>query len=256
MAVRDGMILFKTELTRAIILPRKAYLFPSRYASVNLYMRHVDCHVDRTGGIGTLWKWRRASTPTSPPSPAHPRHSKSRFAWCCPLFSSFFFNIHLHAVSRAMYAYQVLDALLAESARYFDIKSRRLAVVADSVSDNITRSLNSKNTETAGELQRLLPVQKCEWWHRAHTSTCCMRTVNWQRCGRTSTKRSTPSTACWRARKLSRAPACLTEGRKTACGSSRTLFTLCTTCCSTRAHLHDTGPKIPSRCRCKSLRAF
>lgn len=55
---------------------------------------------------------------------------------------------------------QVLDALLAESARYFDIKSRRLAVVADSVSDNITRSLNSKNTETAGELQRLLPVQK------------------------------------------------------------------------------------------------
>lgn len=30
MAVRDGMILFKTELTRAIILPRKAYLFPSR----------------------------------------------------------------------------------------------------------------------------------------------------------------------------------------------------------------------------------
>lgn len=55
---------------------------------------------------------------------------------------------------------QVLDALLAESARYFDVKSRRLAVVADSVSDNITRSLNSKNTETAGELQRLLPVQK------------------------------------------------------------------------------------------------
>ncbi len=55
---------------------------------------------------------------------------------------------------------QVLDALLAESARYFDVKSRRLAVVADSVSDNITRSLNSKNKETAGELQRLLPVQK------------------------------------------------------------------------------------------------
>lgn len=51
---------------------------------------------------------------------------------------------------------QVLESLLAETSRAFDSKSRRLGMVAETVLADINSNFHS----SAGELQRLIPIQR------------------------------------------------------------------------------------------------
>lgn len=50
----------------------------------------------------------------------------------------------------------MLEALLSETCRAFESKSRRLAMVAETVLNDI----NAAFQNSAGELQRLLPIQR------------------------------------------------------------------------------------------------
>jgi hypothetical protein len=51
---------------------------------------------------------------------------------------------------------QVLESLLAETSHAFESKSRRLGMVAETVLNDINTNFHS----SAGELQRLIPIQR------------------------------------------------------------------------------------------------